>query len=396
MSDSPPLGTWICPRAAAVAPFHVMRLLARARELEAQGRRILHLEVGEPDFPTPAPVVEAARRALAEGCGHYTPAAGLPALREAIAGYYAERYGVSVSPARILVTPGASGALQLVLLALAGPGDRVMICDPSYPCYRQVISLSGARPLLVPVGPETGYGLTAGLAEAAWAPGVRAVLVATPANPTGALSSPSELRALHALCRARGAALVVDEIYQGLVYEEKDHTVLGLGSDGLFAINSYSKYFGMTGWRVGWAVAPADAVDTLERLAQNLFIAAGTLAQRAALAAFAPETLDILEQRRALFRDRRDRLLPGLRGLGFGVGNPAGAFYIYARLPESIALDSMVYTTRLLEEEGVALAPGADFGERDASRHVRLAYTRDTAELSESLERLAEFGVDSP
>ena len=396
MSDSPSTGTRIAPCAAAVAPFHVMRLLARARELEAHGRHILHLEVGEPDFPTPAPVVEAARRALAAGCDHYTAAAGLPALREAIAAYYAERYGVSVSPARILVTPGASGALQLALLALAGPGDRVMLCDPSYPCYRQVISLTGAQPLMVPVGPETRYGLTAELAEAAWVPGVRAILVATPANPTGALLSPADLCALYAVCRSHGAALIVDEIYQGLVYGGADHTVLAQGSEGLFAINSFSKYFGMTGWRVGWVAAPADAVGTLERLAQNLFIAAGTLAQHAACAAFAPETRAILEQRRALFQDRRDRLLPGLRGLGFMVsGDPAGAFYIYARLPESLGLDSMEYATRLLEEAGVALVPGADFGERDARRYVRLAYTRGLADLSQALERLDQFRVDS-
>ena len=249
---------------------------------------------------------------------------------------------------------------------------------------------------MVPVGPETRYGLTAELAEAAWVPGVRAVLVATPANPTGALLSPADLRALHAVCRARGAALVVDEIYQGLVYQAADHTVLELGSEGLFAINSFSKYFGMTGWRVGWVAAPADTVDTLERLAQNLFIAAGTLAQHAACAAFAPETRAILEQRRTLFQDRRDRLLPGLRGLGFLVsGDPAGAFYIYARLPESLGLDSMEYATRLLEGAGVALAPGADFGERNAGRYVRLAYTRDPADLSQALERLAQFRADS-
>jgi aspartate/methionine/tyrosine aminotransferase len=247
---------------------------------------------------------------------------------------------------------------------------------------------------MVPVGPETCYGLSAVLAEAAWVPGIRAVLVATPANPTGALLSPAELRALHTVCRARGAALIVDEIYSGLVYDAADHSVLELGSEALFAINSFSKYFGMTGWRVGWVAAPADAVDTLERLAQNLFIAAGTLAQHAACAAFVPETLAILERRRALFQDRRDRLLPGLRALGFRVsGDPAGAFYIYARLPAALGLDSMDYATRLLEEAGVALVPGADFGERDAHRYVRLAYTRDLADLRQSLERLAEFGA---
>lgn len=390
MSGHPGRGTRIAPRAAAVAPFHVMRLLARARELEAAGRDIVHLEVGEPDFLTPAPVVEAAARALADGCGHYTPAAGLPLLRESIAGYYAERYGVELSPARILIAPGASGALQLALLALAGPGDRVMICDPSYPCYRQVVGLTGADPLLVPVGPETGYILTRERAQAAWVPGVRALLVATPANPTGAVLSAGELAALYALCRERGAVLLVDEIYQGLVYGAADCTALALGGEGLFVINSFSKYFGMTGWRVGWVVAPADAADTLERLAQNLYIAAGTLAQHAACAALAPATRPLLEQRRALLEARRDLLLPGLRALGLHIeGEPRGAFYLYARLPESLGVDSMAFAAWSLEQVGVALTPGADFGAQGACSHVRFAYVRDSDDLHKALDRLA-------
>jgi aspartate/methionine/tyrosine aminotransferase len=381
--------TRIAARAAAVAPFHVMRILARARELEAQGRRILHLEVGEPDFPTPQPVVEAAFRALAEGCDHYTPAAGLPDLRTDLAGYYASRYGVSVDPDRILVTPGASGALQLALLALAGPGDRVMIGDPSYPCYRQVISLTGAEPLLVATDSQTGYRLTPALAEAAWAPEVRAVLIASPANPTGVVLSLAELGALYELCRARGVVLIVDEIYQGLVYDAVDCTALALGEPGLFVVNSFSKYFGMTGWRVGWIVAPRNAAAIFERLAQNLFIAAGTVAQHAARAALSDETLSLLEERRCLLRARRDILLTDLRKLGFSVGGcPEGAFYLYARLPISIGIDSMELASRLLEDAGVAVTPGADFGERNADRHLRLAYVLGIDQLSEALGRL--------
>ncbi len=382
-------GTRLSARARAAEPFHVMRLLARARELEAAGRRIVHLEIGEPDFPTPAPIVDAGRRALAAGLTQYTAAAGLPALRQAISGDYLKRYGAEVAPERILVTPGASGALQLVLISLLDPGDGVMIGDPSYPCYRQIARLIGCEPVAVPAGPESGYRLTAGLAEAAWAPHIRAVVVASPSNPTGTLLEKQELARLYGLCRSRGAALVVDEIYQGLVFDAADHTALELGEEGLFVINSFSKFYGMTGWRVGWVAAPVDAVDALERLAQNLFIAAPTLAQHAACAAFEPETLAILERQRAQFQVRRDTLLPALIDLGFRVeGRPEGAFYLYARLPTSVSEDSMDFAARLLEEGGVAVTPGWDFGEQDAGRHVRFAYTRDLDDLREGVRRL--------
>ena len=383
----------LAKRARAVEPFHVMRLLARARVLEAAGRSIVHLEIGEPDFPTPEPVVEAARRALDAGHTHYTPAAGLPALRAAIAHYYGRRYAVSVDPARILVTPGASGALQLAMLALLDPGDGLMIADPSYPCYRQVAALTGAQTRVVPVGPASGYKLTRELAERAWTPGTRALLVASPSNPTGAVLSGRELADLYALCQSRGAALIVDEIYQGLVYEgAADHTALTLAGDGLFVVNSCSKYFGMTGWRLGWIVGPAGAVEILDRLAQNLFIAAATLSQHAACAAFEPETTPILDERRRIFDQRRILLLAGLQRLGFRVeGVPSGAFYVYARLPDRVVVDSMTYATRLLEEVGVAVTPGADFGEYQADRHLRFAYTRGRAEIDCALGRIERF-----
>lgn len=388
---SPPV-TRLAKRALAVEPFHVMRLLARARELEAAGGQVLHLEIGEPDFPTPAPVLAAAAAALAAGHTHYTPAAGLPELRDAIAGYYKRRLGVRVDPARILVTPGASGALQLALLAVLDPGDRVLIADPSYPCYRQVARLAGGDPVAVPVGPENGYKLTRALAERAWVPGIRALLVASPSNPTGAVLSGQDLSDLYVLCRERGAFLILDEIYQGLVYGVDPPSVLTLAEAGLFVVNSCSKYFGMTGWRVGWVVAPKDAAATLERLAQNLFIAAGTLSQYAACAAFDPGTDAILEERRRIFAGRRDLLLKGVQGLAFRVeGEPVGAFYIYAGLPERIEMDSMTYAARLLDEAGVAVTPGADFGDHAAARHVRFAYTRDAEEIAGALERIARW-----
>lgn len=366
-----------------------MRLLARSRALECAGRRILHLEVGEPDFPTPAPIVAAGHLALEAGLTRYTPAAGLPALREAIADHYLRRYGVSVEPARIIVTPGASGALQLALLAALEPGEPVMISDPSYPCYRQIAGLCGVTAQMVPLGPATAYRFTRQAVEPAWVAGSRALLLATPANPTGSVLDPSELADLHALCMERGATLIVDEIYQGLVYGADDHSALALGEEGVLVFNSFSKLFGMTGWRVGWIVVPQDAAETYDRMAQNLFIAASTPAQHAALAAFAPQTSAILEERRGIFAERRAILLAGLRRLGFDVvGDPVGAFYIYARMPDAIVPDSMTFAARLLEEHGVAVTPGADFGVRAAERHLRFAYTRDVRELAQALDRL--------
>lgn len=378
--------------ALAVAPFHVMRLLARARALEAAGRSVVHLEIGEPDFPTPAPILNAGREALEAGLTRYTPAAGLPSLRQAISNHYRRRYGLDVPAARVLVTPGASGALQLVFSTLLEPGDSVLIGDPSYPCYRQLLRLMGVTPLALPVGSESDFQLTAAQVEAAWVRGIRAVVIASPANPTGAVMGADALAELYGLCRAHGATLIVDEIYQGLTYETADQTALTLGSAELYVVNSFSKYFGMTGWRVGWLVGPDDAIEVMDRLAQNLFIAASTPGQHAALAAFDPATLEIVEGRKERFRERRDWLLPALLRLGFAIPVwPAGAFYLYAGLPEQLGLDSMTFATRLLEEAGVALTPGQDFGEHAAERHVRFAYTRDQDELVEGVRRIRDF-----
>jgi aspartate/methionine/tyrosine aminotransferase len=375
-------------RAAEVEPFHVMRILARARELEAQGRDIVHMEVGEPDFPTPEPIVEAGRRALADGHTRYTPAAGLPALREAIAGHYAARLGLQVSPGRILVTPGASGALTLVLAALLDPGDEVLLADPGYPCYRHMVSLLGGRPRLVPLAAEQGFAMTPEDVAAAWSPAVRVVLVASPANPTGTVLDPTALAALYDLVRDRGAALVVDEIYQGIVYDAPDHSALAAGEDGLFVVNSFSKYFGMTGWRLGWAVGPTVFAPVLDRLAQNLYLAASTPAQYAALAAFPPETLSLLDSRKAEFLRRRDYLLAALEALGIVIpARPGGAFYVYADCSAQ-ADDAESLAKELLELGGVATTPGTDFGCMAAGRYLRLAYTTRLDRLAEGMGRM--------
>jgi aspartate/methionine/tyrosine aminotransferase len=377
-------------RMAHIQPFHVMALLARARELEAQGRSIVHMEIGEPDFPTPAPIVAAGQQALAAGSTRYTPALGLPALRKAISGYYRDRHGVAVDPGRIIVTPGASGALHLVLALLVDRDQQVLLTDPGYPCNRNFVRLVEGEPVAVPVDSSTGYQMTAALAERHWSGRTRAVLVASPANPTGTLLSQAELAALQQLCRDRDAMLVVDEIYHGLTYGGDAATALSAG-DELFVINSFSKYFGMTGWRLGWIVAPPDQVEGLDRLAQNLFLAAPTISQHAALAAFAPETMAILEERRAAFQARRDYLLPALRELGFVIPvTPQGAFYLYADCSR-FTDDSFAFSQRLLEEAGVAITPGLDFGEYRAAQHVRFAYTTDIPQLQEGVERIRRF-----
>jgi len=377
-------------RMTHIQPFHVMALLARARELEAGGRSIIHMEIGEPDFVTPSPVVEAGIRALREGRTHYTPAVGLTALRHRLSGFYRERYGIDVGADRIIITPGASAALQLVLSVLVDPGDRVLMADPGYPCNRNFVHLLNGIPVGLPVDADTNYQPDAATVRAAWTGPVAALLVASPSNPTGTLLTEADIRALFAVTQSQGGRLVVDEIYHGLTYDEPAATALAVSAD-IFVINSFSKYFGMTGWRLGWLVAPGEYVGELDKLAQNLFLAAPTLAQYAALSAFDPENIAILEARRREFRARRDYLLPALRGLGFGIaGTPEGAFYLYADCSR-FTDDSYRFSTQLLEETGVAITPGIDFGTHLPERHVRFAYTTSLENLQEGVHRLKAY-----
>jgi len=377
----------LAPRMAAIAPFHVMALLARAKELEAAGRSIIHMEIGEPDFPTAAPIVRAGQRALSEGRTRYTAAAGLPELRQAIGGHYRDRYGVEVPTRRILITPGASGALQLATALLVGPGDRVLLADPGYPCNRHFVRLAEGEAVGIPVGPATAYQLTAELVERYWDERTAAVLLASPANPTGTVIPPQALAAIISTVEARGGRVIMDEIYHGLVYDTSLQTALAY-SDQVIALNSFSKYYGMTGWRLGWLVAPDDCVGAAEKLAQNLFLAASTPAQYAALAAFLPETRAVFEQRRREFQARRDFLLPALRKLGFDILSiPDGAFYLYADCSR-FTDDSYQFALQLLEQSGVAITPGIDFGNHSPERHVRFAYTTAIPQLADGVERL--------
>ena len=310
-------------RAADIQPFHVMELLRRARELEAQGRDIIHMEVGEPDFATPQPVIDAATRFLAGGDVHYTPALGLPRLREAIARFYQDRFGADVAPERIIVTAGASGALMLALAATTNPGDAWLLPDPGYPSNRHLVRAFEGVAQALPVDAASRYQPTAAQVDAAWAPDTRGLMVATPSNPTGTLLGVDEIAALHRVTRRRGGVLLVDEIYQGLSYGVEAETALAHpalnAADDLFVVNSFSKYFGMTGWRLGWLVVPPGFAREIEKLAQHFFISPSTPAQHAALAAFAPETIEILEARRHEFGERRNVLLPALRELGFTI-----------------------------------------------------------------------------
>ncbi len=382
--------TLLTGRAAEVRPFYVMDLLARARQLEAEGRSVLHLEVGEPDFPTPKPIIDAGIMALRQLKTHYTPALGLPELRQSIADYYQGKFNIEIDARRVIVTPGASGALQLALSVLVDTGDNVLLTDPGYPCNRNMIKLLGADSTAVPVSADTQFQMHASHIAEHWNENSVAAMIASPSNPTGTMIQQQELIELIKAVDIAGGRLIVDEIYQGLVYSEEDLTALTFSND-VFVINSFSKYFGMTGWRLGWMVVPDGYVDAIDRVAQNLFLAASTLAQYAALVAFDEGTIEILHRRVTKFRERRDFLLPVLREMGFVIPvEPMGAFYIYADC-SAITQDSFEWTRSLLEDEAVALTPGIDFGDNRASTHVRFAYTRPIDQLERACCRIARY-----
>jgi aspartate/methionine/tyrosine aminotransferase len=373
-----------------IEPFHVVVLINRAKALEASGRTISNMVVGEPDAPVPPRIAEAGIRAIQSGRIGYTPSLGITPLREAIAGFYRTRYGVEVPYNRIAVTTGSSGALLLTMGTLLSPGSQVLMADPGYPCNRHFVRTLEGEAVGIPVGADTGYQLTAELVGKHWTPKTAAVLIASPSNPTGTLIDHDELERIHAVTRARGGVLIVDEIYHGLTYGKRDRSALEFADD-VFIINSFSKYFGMTGWRLGWAVLPEAYVQPLDKLAQNLFISPSDLAQKAALEAFHPDTVALLEQRRDAYRAQRDFLLPALRGLGFDIPvTPEGAFYIYANC-ERLTDDSYKFCWDLLEKAGVAVAPGIDFGSHKARQHVRFSYPKPIPVLEEGVERMRKY-----
>jgi len=377
-------------RLADIEPFHVVELFTRARQLESEGRDVIHMEVGEPDFPTPEPVARAAIAAIASGRTFYTESLGLPALRQAISRFYGERYGVEVPARRIAVTNGASGALNLAFACLADPGSEWLLADPGYPCNRHILRTYEGRPVAIPVGPDSNFQPTPTLVEAAWNERTAGLLVASPANPTGTLLTLPEIKSLAAVCREKQGHFLVDEIYHGLTYESDAATACAAGDD-IWVINSFSKYFQMTGWRLGWMVIPEDYVRDIEKLAQNLVLCPSTPAQHAALAAFDPATIAILETRRAEFRKRRDFLAPALEAIGFRItARPEGAFYLYCDC-SALADDSFALARDLLEKTGVAATPGLDFGSNAPEKHIRFAYTTGVERLAEAAERLRRY-----
>lgn len=370
-----------------VNPFRVMTVMARAQQLESQGRRIVHMEVGEPDFSSAQPIIEAGKRALDEGLTKYTAASGLAELRECLSVYYRENYNVEVGADRILITPGASGGLSLLANLLVRSGDGVLLSDPAYPCVRNFIHMMSAQPQLIPVGIEQNFQPTVEQLDQYCTSNTSGLWLASPNNPTGTILERSELKAACDWAASRQKHLLVDEIYHGLHYVDDLPSVLELDQSA-FVVNSFSKYFGMTGWRLGWIVVPEEHIEMATILAQNMYISASSISQYAALAAFTPEAKLIFEERREEFRLRRNFLAGALKDMGFSLsGNIQGAFYIYADISK-FSDDCEKFCNDMLEDHGVALTPGTDFGDFESKSHVRFAFTTDMDSLELGVERL--------
>jgi aspartate/methionine/tyrosine aminotransferase len=387
----------ISRRAERIEPFYVMEVAKAAsqlaREVAGSASPMIFLNIGEPDFTAPPLVQEAAERAIRDGRTQYTQALGLDALRERISGWYAQRFGVDVPARRIVVTAGASAALQLACLALIDAGDEILMPDPSYPCNRHFVSAADGDAVLIPTTAQERYQLSAAKVEAHWGPRTRGVLLASPSNPTGTSIHPDELRRIHAFVQARGGITLLDEIYLGLSYEDTfGHTALAL-DDQVVSINSFSKYFNMTGWRLGWMVVPEALVPALERLAQNLFICPSAVAQYAALACFAPESIAEYERRRSEFKARRDWFIPQLQAMGLRVPvMPDGAFYAWADCSEAArhlgVEGSWDFAFEAMKRAHVAVTPGRDFGSAETSRFIRFSTANSMAQLQEAAARL--------
>ena len=384
-------------RAQRIEPFYVMEVAkaasALARDVAHTDRPMVFLNIGEPDFTAPPLVQEAAARAVRNGATQYTQATGLDALRERISGWYATRFGVNVPARRIVITAGASAALQLACLALIDAGDEILMPDPSYPCNRHFVSAADGKAVLIPTTAEERFQLSADKVQAAWGDKTRGVLLASPSNPTGTSIHPDELRRIHNVVQAKGGVTLIDEIYLGLSHDNTfGQTALAL-DDNIISINSFSKYFNMTGWRLGWMVVPDALVPVVERLAQNLFICASTISQHAALACFEAESITEYERRRAEFKARRDYFIPALNQLGLSVPvEPDGAFYAWADCSQVCSKlgikDSWDFAFEVMRRAHVAITPGRDFGAAQTAQFVRFSTASSMAQLQESIARL--------
>ncbi len=395
----------ISDRAQRIEPFYVMEVAkaasALARKVAHTDQPMVFLNIGEPDFTAAPLVIAAAEKAIKDGHTQYTQATGLPQLRERISAWYASRFGVAVPASRIVVTAGASAALHLACLALVNEGDEFLMPDPSYPCNRHFVSASQGTPVLIPTGAADRFQLTAEKVRAAWGPRTRGVVLASPSNPTGTSIDPNELRQIHELVQLHGGVTLVDEIYLGLSFDSRyGQTALAIHDD-IISINSFSKYFNMTGWRLGWMVVPEVLVPAIERLAQNLFICPSTIAQHAALACFEDASLQEFEHRRAEFKARRDFFIPALNQLGLTVPvMPDGAFYAWADCSAACAklaqrsgnvgpaLDSWGFAFELMQRAHVAVTPGRDFGNAETRNFVRFSTASSMEQLKIAIERL--------
>lgn len=387
----------ISSRAGKIQPFYVMEVAKAAarmaREVARSDSPMIFLNIGEPDFTAPPLVREAGERAIRDGRTQYTDAIGLPALRERISGWYMERFGVSVAASRIVITAGASAALQLACLALVDAGDEILMPDPSYPCNRQFVSAAEGEAVLIPTTAAERYQLSAAKVQEHWGPHTRGVLLASPSNPTGTSIHPDELRRIHRYVQSRGGVTLLDEIYLGLSYEDTfGHTGLDI-DDSIISINSFSKYFNMTGWRLGWMVVPEVLAPVVERLAQNLFICPSTVAQHAALACFEPESIAEYERRRSEFKARRDFFIPALQALGLEVPVvPDGAFYAWAdcsAAARKLGVEgSWDFAFEVMKRAHVAVTPGRDFGSAQTERFIRFSTANSMPQLQEAAARL--------
>ncbi|MEN2387248.1 pyridoxal phosphate-dependent aminotransferase [Comamonas sp. A7-5] len=387
-------------RAQRIEPFYVMEMAKHAQEVarqsSASGTPMIYLNIGEPDFSAPPLVQQAAERAIRDGRTQYTQAPGLPELRERISAWYASRFGVDVPARRIIITAGASAALQLACLALIDEGDEVLMPDPSYPCNRHFVSAAEGKPVLIPSSAAERFQLSAAKVEAAWSERTRGVMLASPSNPTGTSIAPDELRRIHDVVRAKGGLIIVDEIYLGLSYDEAfGQSALKLGDD-IISINSFSKYFNMTGWRLGWMVVPESLVAPIEMLAQHLFICASTVSQYAALACFEPESIAEYERRRAEFKARRDYFIPALESIGLPVPvKPDGAFYAWAdcrAAAEKLGVKgSWDFAYALMNQAHLAITPGRDFGQAETANYVRFSTANSMEQLQEAIARMKKL-----
>ena len=387
-------------RAQRIEPFYVMEMAKHAQEVarqsSASGSPMIYLNIGEPDFTAPPLVQQAAERAIRAGRTQYTQAPGLPELREKISGWYASRFGINVPARRIIITAGASAALQLACLALIDEGDEVLMPDPSYPCNRHFVSAAEGKPVLIPSSAAERFQLSAAKVEAAWGERTRGVMLASPSNPTGTSIAPDELRRIHEVVRAKGGLTIVDEIYLGLSYDDAySQSALELGDD-IISINSFSKYFNMTGWRLGWMVVPEALVAPIEMLAQHLFICASTISQYAALACFEPESIAEYERRRAEFKARRDYFNPALESIGLPVPvKPDGAFYAWAdcrAAAEKLGVKgSWDFAYAVMNRAHLAITPGRDFGHAETANYVRFSTANSMEQLQEAIARLKKL-----